>query len=483
MELLIFVPLVLALVSALGSDWNKWIRLLFSISGLLILAGNFNVIAHNLQSNSAFQTIVDYAWLGDTVHFRLGVDGITLFLLLLTNILIPTIALSIKSDKRAALFPLMLFMQAGLNGVFMAQDGLLFYLFWEMAMIPIYFITLLYSERESYTTTIRFFVYTFIGSLAMLASLIYLGTKSVSGSFAYNDLYNVQLNLTESIWVGAGFLLAFAVKIPLFPFHVWQPNTYTYAPAQGSMLLSGIMLKMGLYGVMRWYFPMATESIDFYQPIIMILAVIGVVYGAIIAIRQDDMKRLIAYSSLSHVGLIAAGLFALNKSGFDGALLQMFVHGINVVGLFIAVDIIERNFGSRNLKELGGIAKQNKLFAVLFFMVVIGSVAAPLSNGFPGEFLLLKSVFDYNPTFAVFAGLTIIFCAVYMLRMYQFSMLGECNSDTENKTIPLSELLPLFIAAFFVISIGLFPQWYMDLFQSSTSGLLQIISNSKGVLS
>ena len=246
MELLIFLPLVLALVSALGSKWNRWIILVFALSGLLILTGNFNVLAAAIQEKSSFQTIVDYPWLGDAVHFRLGIDGITLFLLLLTNILIPVISLSIKTDKRPALIPLMLFMQAGLNGVFMAQDGLLFYLFWELAMIPIYFMTLLYSERDSYTTTIRFFVYTFVGSLAMLASLIYLGTKSVNGSFAYSDLYNVQLTLTESIWVGAGFLLAFAVKIPLFPFHVWQPNTYTYAPAQGSMLLSGIMLKMGL---------------------------------------------------------------------------------------------------------------------------------------------------------------------------------------------------------------------------------------------
>jgi NADH-quinone oxidoreductase subunit M len=317
----------------------------------------------------------------------------------------------------------------------------------------------------------------------MLASLIFLGSKSLNGSFAYTDLYNVQLSFTESIWVGAGFLLAFAVKIPLFPFHVWQPNTYTYAPAQGSMLLSGIMLKMGLYGVLRWYFPMATESIDFYQPIIMTLAVIGVIYGAIIAMRQDDMKRLIAYSSISHVGLIAAGLFALNSSGFQGGLLQMFVHGVNVVGLFVAVNIIERNFGTRNLNELGGIAKNNKLFTVLFFLVIIGTVAAPLTNGFPGEFLLLKSIFDYQATYAVFAGLTIIFCAVYMLRMFQFSMLGECNAETENKTIPTAQLIPLFVVAFFVISIGFFPQWYMDIFQDSSAGLLNMISNVKGVLS
>lgn len=482
MELLIIAPIVLALVSALGSKWNKWITWIFSMVGLVVLLGNWGTLAP-LVKGSSFATLVDYPWLGETVRFQLGIDGISFFLLMLTNILIPVIVLSINSDKRLALIPLILFMQAGLNGVFMAQDGLLFYLFWELAMIPIYFITLMYSERDAFATTIRFFVYTFIGSLAMLASLIFLGSKSLNGSFAYIDLYNVQLSFSESIWVGAGFLLAFAVKIPLFPFHVWQPNTYTYAPAQGSMLLSGIMLKMGLYGVLRWYFPMATESIDFYQPIIITLAVIGVIYGAIIAMRQDDMKRLIAYSSISHVGLIAAGLFALNSSGFQGGLLQMFVHGVNVVGLFVAVNIIERNFGTRNLNELGGIAKNNKLFTVLFFLVIIGTVAAPLTNGFPGEFLLLKAIFDYQATFAVFAGLTIIFCAVYMLRMFQFSMLGACNNETENKVIPLPQLIPLFVIAFFVISIGFFPQWYMDIFQNSSTGLLNMISNVKGVLS
>lgn len=482
MELLIIAPIVLALVSALGSKWNKWITWIFSMVGLIVLLGNWGSIAPMVQGAS-FETTVNYPWLGETIRFQLGIDGISFFLLMLTNILIPVIVLSINSDKRLALIPLILFMQAGLNGVFMAQDGLLFYLFWELAMIPIYFITLMYSERDAFATTIRFFVYTFIGSLAMLASLIFLGSKSLNGSFAYTDLYNVQLSFSESIWVGAGFLLAFAVKIPLFPFHVWQPNTYTYAPAQGSMLLSGIMLKMGLYGVLRWYFPMATESIDFYQPILMTLAVIGVIYGAIIAMRQDDMKRLIAYSSISHVGLIAAGLFALNNPGFQGGLLQMFVHGVNVVGLFVAVNIIERNFGTRNLNELGGIAKNNKLFTVLFFLVIIGTVAAPLTNGFPGEFLLLKSIFDYQATYAVFAGLTIIFCAVYMLRMFQFSMLGACNNETENKTIPLPQLIPLFVVAFFVISIGFFPQWYMDIFQNSSTGLLNMISNVKGILS
>lgn len=465
-----------------GQTANRYVAVLSSFVGLAVLLFLTLGQSSGLSSDS-FTTTVDFPWLSENIRFQLGYDGITLFLLLLTNILIPTIVLSFNDATKPALIPLVLFMQAGLNGVFMAYDGIMFYLFWELAMIPIYFMTLLYSERDSYATTIRFFVYTFVGSLAMLASLIFLGTKSVNNSFAYNDLYQVNLTSAESIWVGLGFLLAFAVKIPLFPFHVWQPNTYTYAPSQGSMLLSGIMLKMGIYGLIRWYLPLVPESIEFYQPIILTLSVIGVVYGAIIAMRQDDMKRLVAYSSLSHVGLIAAGIITLNASGFQGAILQMFVHGINVVGLFVAIHIIQVNFGTRNLQELGGIAQSNKLFTILFFLVTIGSVAAPLTNGFPGEFLLLKGIFEYSPTYAVFAGLTIIFCAVYMLRMFQFSMLGEPNEETKDVKIPVNQLFPLFVIAFFVISIGIFPQWYIEKFQVASTALLDLIINAKGVLS
>jgi NADH-quinone oxidoreductase subunit M len=482
MEFLIIVPVISALVISLKNDLNRWIQILLSTLGVVFLLGNPNII-QNISEYTAFTNKVDYPWLGDSIHFSLGLDGITFFVLLLTNVIIPVIVYSASFENKRGMIPLILIMQAGLNGVFMAQDGMLFYLFWELAMIPIYFITLKFSERDAYVTTIRFFVYTFIGSLAMLASLLFLGSKSLNGSFAYNDLYNVQLSLQESIWVGAGFLLAFMVKIPIFPFHVWQPNTYTYAPAAGSMLLSGIMLKMGLYGLVRWYLPMAPESIDFFQKPVMILAIIGVIYGAIIAIRQDDIKRLIAYSSFSHVGLIAAGIMSLNIAGFQGAILQMFVHGVNVVGLFLGVHLIERVTGTRNLADLGGLAKVNKGFAVLFFMVVIGTVAAPLTNGFPGEFLLLKGIFDFSPVYAVFGGLTIIFCAVYMLRMFQFSMLGDTNEITENKSIGMLQWLPLLVIGFFVLSVGLFPQFYIDMFHSSTNGLLQIISNAKGVLS
>lgn len=476
---LIIIPVVAALLS-IFTKGNRWLNTILAAAGLGVLLLKFGPSNMDYQSGQ-WVSIVDVPWLSDVVHFHLGLDGISYFLLLLTNILLPLIVFSVNDHCKLSLVPLALVMQAGLNGVFMAKDGLIFYLFWELAMIPIYFITLIYAERDNFVTTVRFFIYTFIGSLGMLASLIYLYTKTPDASFAFESLMSINLGYTESIWVGAGFLLAFAVKIPLFPFHTWQPNTYTYAPAQGSMLLSGIMLKMGLYGLIRWYMPLAGKSIPFYQPILITLAVIGIVYGALIAMRQEDMKRLVAYSSLSHVGLIAAGIMTMTETGLHGALLQMFVHGVNVVGLFMAIDLIQQTYRGRHFAELGGLAKVNRWFTILFFLIIIGSAAAPLTNGFPGEFMLLKSIFDYDTTYVVFAGLTIILCAVYMLRMFQFSMLGEAQED--NKPIALINTLPLVVIAVLVIVVGIFPQWFIEIFEPAVKNILTTISNTKGVMS
>ena len=477
---IIILPLILSLLAAFaGSKINK------TVWGLLSFVSLFAMVYmkqhYGIHNDGVWHNTYDVPWFSNGIHFTLGIDGLTGLMILLTNLLVPIIILSIQTNNQKSLIPLILFMQAALNGVFMAKDGLMFYIFWELALIPIYFICLLYSSKDAFKTTIKFFIYTFIGSLAMLASLIYLYLKTENHSFAYDELLSVQLNYSESIWVGAGFLFAFAVKIPIFPFHSWQANTYTNAPAQGSMLLSGIMLKMGLYGLLRWFMPMAGESIAFFQPIVILLAVIGIIYGAVIAIKQNDLKRLIAFSSLSHVGLIAAGFMTLSAVGIQGGVLQMFVHGINVVALFYIVEIIEKHAGSRELSKLGGLAKFNRLFAALYLIVVLGTAAVPLTNGFPGELLLLKSVFDYNTITGVFAGLTIILCAVYMLRMYQFSMLGEGKASLNE--IGLMKMIPLLILVALVIFIGVCPQLIIDQISPSIQKIMLEISNSKGVLS
>jgi NADH-quinone oxidoreductase subunit M len=404
-------------------------------------------------------------------------------LLLLTNILVPVIILGgIRNDEnRVKITALTLFMQGALNGVFMAQDGLMFYIFWELALIPIYFITLTMSGENAFKITLRFFIYTFVGSLAMLASLIYLFLHTANYSFAFEALRAVELSHTESIFVGGGILLAFLVKIPVLPFHSWQADTYTNTPAAGTMLLSGIMLKMGLYGLLRWFLPLAPESIEFYQPWVIGLSVAGVLYGALIAIRQKDMKRLVAFSSLSHVGLIAAGIFTLTLEGLEGSVIQLFVHGINVVGLFLVIELIERSTGTRMLGELGGLAKNNRLFMIFFMLIALGTVAVPFTNGFPGELLLLKSLYAYRPNLSLLAGLTIIFCAVYVFRMVQFSMFGE--GKWEVASLKWNEILAFGIITFFILGLGFMPQILIDIVHNSIVQIGQWVSEARGVMS
>lgn len=420
------------------------------------------------------------AWLPQAgISFSLGMDGVSLLMVLLTNLLAPLIVLSSHSrafDNEPRYYGLVLMMLGALNGVFLAQDGLLFYIFYELALIPIYFICAIWGGQDRIRVTLKFFIYTFVGSLFMLVSLLYVYLQTnVEGqhSFAWSDLVHVQLPTATANWVMLGFFLAFAVKMPVFPFHTWQPDTYVTSPTGGTMLLSGIMLKMGIYGVIRWMVPLAPEAMHFWTPIFMVLAVVGIVYASIIAVKQSDLKRLIAYSSIAHVGLIAAGVLAWNKAGMQGSLIQMLNHGINVVGLFFIVDLIERRIGTRTLADMGGIAKSAPKFAALFMIVMLGSVAVPLTNGFPGEFLLLNGVWNYNVWLGVVSGLTIIFGAVYMLRAYGLAMFGESNRETvQFQDVNANEWIVLGVIAGLVVVLGFFPQLVLNLTDGSVNKIL-----------
>jgi NADH-quinone oxidoreductase subunit M len=428
------------------------------------------------QTDGTFNYEINLPWIPEAgASFHLGFDGISMLLVLLTNLLAPIIVLSTwKRDfgQTERFYGLFLLMQGALVGVFSALDGLLFYVFWELALLPIYFICAIWGGENKNRITLKFFIYTFFGSLFMLASLIYLQQKA--GSFDLNALYAVELAPGESLWVLLGFFLAFAIKMPIFPFHTWQPDTYTVAPTGGTMLLSGIMLKMGLYGVIRWMVPMAPEAFAQQGSWMIILAVIGIVYASVIAVQQSDLKRLIAYSSIAHVGLIAAGLLAFNREGLQGGLVQMLNHGINVVGLFLVSDILENRLGTRHLGQMGGVAKTAPRLALLFMVVMLGTVAVPLTNGFVGEFLLLNAVWQANAVLAAVAGLTIIFCAVYMLRAYQLSMFGPKGPLTENVAdLDLVETVPLVVLVALILALGVFPQPVLDLTAGSVERLLQ----------
>ena len=432
------------------------------------------------------QHVTSAAWLpGVGISFHIGVDGISLLLVLLTAFLLPIIILvawaqPLRNEK--AFFALMLLMQTGLTGVFVSLDAFLFYFFWEVALIPIYFLAGIWSTSDDRAAiTFKFFLYTIFGSLMMLAAfvVVYIATPGAH-SADIQAMYTAGRGLpatTQSL-VFWGIFLAFAVKMPVVPFHSWQPATYTAAPTPATMLLSGIMLKMGLYGVLRWLLPVVPAGVVQWGPWAIGLAVAGVVYGAIIAIRQADVKTLFAYSSLSHVGLIAAGLFVGVFTGSTigpvGGVIQMLSHGVCVVGLFYGADWMMRRTGTRDIAALGGLARTAPVFATLFLVLVMGSVALPLTSGFIGEFLLLQSVFAYNPWLAAVAGTTIIFGAVYLLRMYQLTMLGESNAVTDGArdvtALDLAVLVPLVVMVFW---LGLYPKPFLDLAQPAVTALLQ----------
>lgn len=473
---LILVPLLGCLaVYLLPSPWSRALAL---ATGVL----NFGITlaAWFWLDSTGINYALNLPWVSEAgIHFAMSLDGISMLLVLLTNLLAPLIILSSferRFDSERRYYGLLLMMLTALNGVFMADDGLLFYVFYELALIPIYFICAIWGGEDRIRITLKFFIYTFAGSLCMLLSLLYLYLNTdVQGahSFLWADLAAVQLAPEAATWVLLGFFLAFAVKMPLFPFHTWQPDTYVSAPTGGAMLLSGIMLKMGLYGSLRWMIPLAPEALHTWTPVFLALAVTGIVYASIIAIKQSDLKRLIAYSSIAHVGLIAAGILAWNKAGLQGGLLQMLNHGINVVGLFFVADVIERRLGTRSLSDLGGIAKSAPGFAVLFMIIMLGAVAVPLTNGFPGEFLLLNSVWNYANWLGAAAGLTIILGAVYMLRAYGLAMFGETNAQTAAfPALQAREWVVLGLISALVLLLGFFPQVILQLTDSGVSRIL-----------
>lgn len=430
------------------------------------------------------QFVVDYTWVESLgIRFHLGVDGISLLLVLLTTFLTPLIILSSfkhQYDNAGSFYALVLFMEMALIGVFCALDGFLFYIFWEMALIPIYFICLRWGGVNRGPVTLKFFIYTLLGSLIMLVGLLYLYFQTPgSHSFDIQALYAAGQSLSPVAqgWVFWALFVAFAIKMPVFPFHTWQPDTYHTAPSPGTMLLSGIMLKMGVYGLIRWLLPVVPAGVERWDSTVLTLAVIGIVYASLLAIMQKDLKRLVAYSSIAHVGLIAAGIFTLDPIGVQGAMIQMISHGVVIVGLFFAIDLILARTSTQEIASLGGIRNNAPVFASALIVIVLGSIALPLTSGFVGEFLLINAVFQYNVFSGGFAGLTMILSAVYMLRTFQSTMLGEVATTTQTfPDLDNQEKWVLYPIVAVVILIGVFPGPLLHISEAAVDNLLDIVS-------
>lgn len=457
-----------------GDKFASKVALFF---GLAALGCSIVLLNHyNLGENISFIN----QWITKpNVSFALKADGLSLAMLLLTTALTPIIIFSSFGNdyKNAkAFYALILFMSFAMVGTFLASDGLLYYIFWELSLIPIYFIALIWGNGDTEDrkkAVVKFFIYTLAGSLFMLVAFVYLYQKA--GSFLLEDLYKVSLTANEQLWIFLAFFLAYAIKIPLIPFHTWQAKVYQKAPTVGTMLLSGIMLKMGLYSVIRWQLPLAPLAAKEYMYIFIAIGVAGVIYGSIVALRQKDLKKLLAYSSLAHVGLIAAGTYTLTLDGLSGAVLQMIAHGFVVVGLFFIAEIIFRRYETRVIAEMGGIRSQSPKFTSMFLILVLASVALPSTFNFVGEFTVLYSLSQINVWFAILGGTTIILGAYYMLKMFQYAMLGETNSKpfadvTANEGITLV----LIIAVLFFF--GLYPKPIVDLITPSLQEILTQIN-------
>lgn len=471
MELLI-IPLVLALVAlAVPTKFMRNFSLIGGLISLLVTIGHII----NFDTTTYF-SIIDSVGLNSIgITCKMGFDGMSLFMVGLTNLVTLLILLSNYNRELASnrsFTSLLFFMQFGLLGVFTSFDGILFYIFWEITLIPVFLIALWFGSSERKAALKKFFIYTFVGSLAMLVSIISI--KAYAKSFAYNDLIAVNLSAKAAFWIFSGFFLAFAIKIPLFPFHTWQPSTYTVAPMAGTMLLSALMLKMALYGMIRWLVPLAPEALGDMTNWVVVMGMIGVVYAALIAIKQNDIKRLFAFASISHVGLIAAGAILLSHDNWSAVFIQMLNHSLVAVGLFLAADILEQRLGTRNLSEMGGVAKLAPKFAFMFGALALAAVSVPLSAGFIGEFMLLKGLYSYDAWIGIITGTTLIFGAVYTLRGYQLSMYGAPKFD-KFEDLKWNEWLAYFIILALILIIGVYPQLIIDFISPSVDQLLNSV--------
>lgn len=413
--------------------------------------------------------------------FAVGLDGMGQLLCLLTSLAFPLVFLATwrrTYPNGHSFFGWMLLAQAGLMGVFLATDALLFYFFWELALIPMYFICSRWGGERRIPVTFKFFVYTFAGSVIMLVGLLYI-YFSAGNSFAMQDFYAVRLTSKEQTFLFWMLFVAFAIKMPIFPFHTWQPDTYEQSPTAATMILSGVMVKMGLLGLLRWLLPVLPVSSYAWGDVASGMAVTGIIYASLIAMRQDDMKRLIAYSSIAHIGLMCITIFSEHKTGLQGVMIQMFNHGINIIGLWIIVEIIERQFGTRKMSQLGGIAQKAPVMAIFFVIIAFANIALPLTNGFIGEFLMFNGILNstvtkYGVLLTVLAGTGIILGAVYTLGMIRKTFYGEVNELTANaRDLKWNESLALTIIVALIIVLGIYPQPVLNLTNEITDTILK----------
>jgi NADH-quinone oxidoreductase subunit M len=445
LTLITFFPLLGAVVLLFLNRENKEaIRRVTLVVALLDFIFSLPLFFQFRLDTAAMQFVEKVPWIAEYgITYHLGIDGISLFLVLLTTFLTFVSVMACWKDiqdKVREFMICLLFLETGMIGVFVSLDLFLFYVFWEVMLIPMYLLIGVWGnpKRRIYAA-VKFFIYTMVGSVLMLVAILvlYFHNGAATGKYTFDllQLYSLQVPKDIQIWLFLAFGLAFAIKVPMFPFHTWLPDAHTEAPTVGSVLLAAVLLKMGTYGFLRFSIPLFPQASFQLVPLISILALIGIIYGALVCMVQKDLKRLIAFSSVSHLGFVMLGLFALNMQGLQGGILQMLNHGFSTGALFLLVGMIYERRHTRMIEDFGGLWKQMPIFAAFFIVVTLSSIGLPGLNGFVGEFLILVGTFKATATFAVVAATGVILAAAYMLWMYQRVFFGKVRLAV-NETLP-----------------------------------------------
>jgi NADH-quinone oxidoreductase subunit M len=477
--LLIWLPLIGGIIAfLLKNEGTVKTWALFSSILTLIVMG---VSLLYTEPKDYLLNQVSYIWLKDLgSSFGLMLDGMSRILCLLTAISFPLIFAATWNTNYKnpnAFYGLMLLTQCGLIGVFLATDALVFYFFWELALIPVYFLASNWGGEKRIQAAFKFFIYTFAGSLLLLIGILYIYLKTPNQSFSLVSFYNTALTVKEQGWLFWLFFIAFAIKMPVFPFHTWQPDAYEQSTSAVTMVLSGIMVKMGVFALIRWLIPIFPDAVQRYDNIVIGLAVAGMIYASCIAMIQDDLKRLVAYSSIAHIGLMCAAVFTLEHDAMQGVMVQMFSHGINIIGLWIVVELIEQQTGVRKISELGGVAQKAPILSIMLVIIALANVALPLTNAFVGEFLMFSGLFRFNIWYAAFAGLSIILSAVYTLNMIKNVFYGNTNTLTEKfREITVNQRVILAVIVVLIFMVGVYPGPMFQLVEQTTDVILKRIS-------
>lgn len=492
LTLLVFFPLLGAVLLLFIPDKQvesiKGVSLIIAFVTFLISVG---IYASWDVNASGMQFAVAVPWISSMgIDYRLGIDGISLLLIVLTALLTVLCVLASWNSITKGVkgyFISMLVLTTGMLGVFCSLDLFLFYVFWEVMLIPMYFIIGVWGGPRRVYAAMKFVLFTVFGSLLMLVAILYIffAYQAYAGEYTFDmmKLSDMPIPIGEQIWLFGAFALAFAIKVPLWPFHTWLPDAHVQAPTAGSVILAGVLLKMGVYGFIRIAMPMLPDAAVAYMPYISLLAVVAIIYGALVSLVQKDIKSLVAFSSVSHMGFIMLGLFAGNFHGVEGAVLQMINHGITTGALFLLVGMIYERRHTRMIEDYGGLAKVMPVYAAIFLIVTLASIGLPFTNGFVGEFLILLGVWKSNYLFGIFATTGVVFAACYMLWMYQRVMFGDITKEENRKLSDVCwreklVLLPLVILIFW---IGIYPKPLLERIEPAARDVLIRLARSETV--